>query len=233
MAKSFDKLGMQSFAYGCYDHGYKSSKKIDNQHFMFEKSVNYGYTKQVLYYGERMLSNADFEAFCIETSASNFDKAERFCADNSVVGNSKTKLLLSVMNEENYVKNQYVKALIKAGRLDDAFSFAMNDIKEESSKSIVTSDATFSLASVVNAGKKLATNEIEIVRDYYEKLVTYVDALQLDGNDRITEYKDMLIAQRVCEIASTLELLYTNIDLTPEVDLMKQAFNHYRGLIYG
>ena len=180
-----------------------------------------------------MLSNADFEAFCIETSASNFDKAERFCVDNSVVGNSKIKLLLSVMNEENYVENQYVKALIKADRLDDAFSFAMNDIKEENAKNIVTSDATFSLASVVNAGKKLAINEIEIVRDYYEKLVTYVDALQLDGNDRITEYKDMLIAQRVCEIASTLELLYTNVDITPEVDIMKQAFNHYRGLIYG
>lgn len=233
MAKNFERWGMSSFAYGCYDRAYKASEKIDQQYVMFEKAVNYGYNKHVLYYSERIIANADFEAFCIVTNTTNNEKAEKFCTENSIIGNSKIKLLLSVSNEENYIENQYVKALVKAGKINQALSFAMADVKEEISRSNVSYDVTFLLLNVVNAGEKLSISDTQQVTLLYDKLSSYVDALVLDGSGKITNFKDMLIAQRLCEIASTLEKIYLNNGETANAENMKLAFENYKEMIYG
>ena len=232
MAKNFDKWGMYSFSYGCYDRAYKGSDKIDEQYVMFEKAVNLDYNKHIIYYAEKMLGNADFEAFCIVTNASNYDKAERFCTENMIVGNAKIKLMLSVMNEENYIKNKYVNSLIKADKLNDAFNFAMADVKNECEKTNVSYDVTFLLSSVVSAGKKLSTSEAENVKALYDKLTTYLSGLE-KNNGVLVNDKDKLVALRTCEISSTLEIVYSNLGLNSNAEAMKAAFNTYRGMIYG
>ncbi len=232
MAKKFDEWGMSSFAFGCYDHAYGNSDDINDQYFMFEKSVNMNYPKYISRYADKILSHSNLDEFCVATNSINIKKAEDFCRANNVIGDAKTRLLLSVMNEENYIKNKYVSALIQTERLDEAFNFAFDDIKDQSVAGVKYDD-TFALSSVVKAGKKLTEQEAEVVRVFFDKLKTHVDALSTDGNGKLTTFKDMLICERLCEVASTLDVIYTGLSNDAEADNMKNAFTNYRGKIYG
>jgi hypothetical protein len=148
-AEFFENAGFDNIAYNLYNRALKNTKIGDEMHFMVKKAIDRNNKADVIYYAGRIFDLDDKDYYSLVSFFSsenikdlnkelnNFDENGKQKSRAQIIKDSggvaqleinDTKRLL-VANENNYLKNAFVSALINSGRTKEAIEFAAADLK--------------------------------------------------------------------------------------------------------
>ena len=135
MAKFTGSLGMKNASLYYSTVQYNRDKNINSLYIVINKSIELKKYKNIEKYCVKLFEKQDYYDFIAYVETKNI---------NDVVnGNSsnidKINLMISLSNEDMYLKNKYVDALVHRNKVQQAFEFAKNDLQSLDSKSTLQS----------------------------------------------------------------------------------------------
>ena len=113
MFKITDNLGMKDTSLYYIKATYNIDKDINTLHQVIYRAISCESDSDIINYSEIMFSDEHYYDF--------MDYIDEYNKDASFT------YLVSLSNEDNYLKNQYVKALIRQNEIIEAKDFAIND----------------------------------------------------------------------------------------------------------
>lgn len=130
MAKFTGSLGMKNASLYYSTVQYNRDKNINSLYIVINKSIELKKYKNIEKYCVKLFEKQDYYDFIAYVETKNI---------NDVVnGNSsnidKINLMISLSNEDMYLKNKYVDALVHRNKVQQAFEFAKNDLQSLDSK---------------------------------------------------------------------------------------------------
>ncbi len=125
MAKFTGSLGMKNASLYYSTVQYNRDKNINSLYIVINKSIELKKYKNIEKYCVKLFEKQDYYDFIAYVETKNI---------NDVVnGNSsnidKINLMISLSNEDMYLKNKYVDALVHRNKVQQAFEFAKNDLQ--------------------------------------------------------------------------------------------------------
>ena len=108
-------IGLNSYASKLYERDYEKSKDLNSLYSALNLSIKTNDNKKVITLFEKFYSDNEYYKFVHFINQQNLSLEEE------------PLIKASLLNEDNYLKNKYVEALIKENNEDKAFLFALND----------------------------------------------------------------------------------------------------------
>lgn len=228
MAQTFEKLNMKSLAYGCYDRQYRNSDKVDQQYVMFTKAVDISFNSHIVYYGEKLFQNEYYLVLIANIDKNNISKTEKYIEENpTLTENEKIRLQILSRNEDNFIVNSYVKALVNLNKTEKAKSFLVNNISQTIKAERFGQDTSFGVINYIEKVKILPDDLLlqveELLNKFEESFVYDIDDIQL---------ADRVCFQRLTEISSCLSTHYKNCGDNEKSAFYFQKAQSYLSLIY-
>ncbi len=125
MAKFTGSLGMKNASLYYSTVQYNRDKDINSLYIVINKSIELKKYKNIEKYCEKLFEKQDYYDFIAYVETKNINDVTN--------GNSssidKINLMISLSNEDMYLKNKYVDALIHRNKVQQAFEFAKNDLQ--------------------------------------------------------------------------------------------------------
>lgn len=228
MAKTFESMNMKSLAYGCYDRQFRNSNQVDQQYVMFTKATEISFNSHIVYYGERLMNNENYNVFLVNVNLENAKKTENYISNNQDLSeNEKTRLQIISRNEDNFITCSYVKALLNLGKTDKAKDFLINQINNIISEKRFGENTSFAAGVYVQNEKTLPEDlllKTEQFFDEFEKSLT-IDQEKIEISDKVC-------FQRLTETASCLSTHYKNSSNAEKANYWLAKAQSYLNLIY-
>lgn len=228
MAQTFEKLGMQSLAYGCYDRQYRNSTQVDEQYVMMLRAHELSFNSHVVYYGEKLFSNEEYFLLIGEIDKSNIEKTDKYIEENpSLTEREKTRLEILCRNEDNFLSNIYVKALMNLGKEEKAKNFLITQM------STMLEDSRFG-ANLSFAGTNYIAKTKTLPSDLLAKIESFTGDVEenLSYNESNILIDNKVSFQRLVEISNVLATHYTNAGDAETSAKWQAKAQTYLNLIY-
>ena len=228
MAKTFESLNMPTLAYGCYDRQYRNSTDVGQQYVMFTKAADISFDSHVVYYGEKLFENENYDLLIARINLSNYSKTEKYITENpGLTENEKIRLQILSRNEDNYIICTYVKSLVNLNKLSKAEDFLITQINGTISKNRFGDETSFAVQSYLEKVKILPDNLLAKVIEFFDK---FEQSFEYDSAN--IKIQDRVCFQRLTEIASTLSAHYKNAGDQEKSNQWFVKAQNYLTLIY-
>lgn len=228
MATTFENLGMKSLAYGCYDRQYRNSDKVDEQYVMFSKAEEISFSSHVVYYGEKLLENENYKVLLVNLNLTNSEKTKKYLEENpSLSDNEKLRLEILSRNEDNFITNSYVKALVSLRKEEKAKTFLINQIGSIIEEKRFGEETSFAVRPFI---LKYGTLPDELLQQTILLFNLFESSLEIDESN--IQLKDRVCFQRLTEIASVISLHYKNTGDSENQQIWLEKANSYLAKIY-
>lgn len=107
--------GWDSYALKLYDRDYKKNNNLNSLYMGLNIDIKHNHNAEVITKFEEFYKNTQYADFITAVDSENMKT------------NESPVVKASLINEDNYLKNKYIKALIMLNEGDKAFRFAMQD----------------------------------------------------------------------------------------------------------
>lgn len=175
-------MGFNTYAIKLYDRAYaKDNDNIDALYMALNLSIKLDYSDKVVEYFEEFGEKPNYASYVSKIDEANSKKQVE------------PLIKSTILNEDNYLKNRYVKALITLNKVDEAVEFCKNSIK--------SNPTTFDMANYYYANfaiDTLSTEQLRFLLDdgIYSNLQNYFNLLE---EDFVSSYSlEDRVAERVC-----------------------------------
>jgi len=108
------RLNWDTYALKLYEKDYKENEKIDSLYMALNISIKLDKDEKVVQLYEILSSNDEYEKYI------------KFVNSQNLKQNMKPMIKATMLDEDNYLKNQYVGSLIDLKEDEKAFEFALN-----------------------------------------------------------------------------------------------------------
>lgn len=181
LAREVYDMGFNTYALTLYDRAYsKDNDNIDALYMALNLSIKLDRNSQIEDYFEEFGAKPNYAKYISEIDKSNAKKGVE------------PLIKSTLLSEDNYLKNRYVKALIALDKVDKAVDFCSN--------SIVANPTTFSLSNYYYSNfalDSLTTDQLHFLLDdgVYDDMKSYFESL---SNDFETNFGLDRVPERVC-----------------------------------
>lgn len=197
-------LGNDKLASKLYYKTYEKTGQIENIYKALNIEIKLGNNENIVDYYIKYLNDDEYEEFGLLLILRN---------ENTKVGVLEKS---SILNEDNYLENNYIKALVGIGETQQAFDRAVSQF--EISRDIsLKKQGVYALGYFVNDKEKFAetygTMEntlIEEMQGYFGELVVFFTSLQddnLSGNERAYL---VALGNRIINVGRDINTLYSD-----------------------
>lgn len=125
MAKFTGSLGMKNASLYYSTVQYKRDKNINSLYIVINKSIELKKYNNIEKYCDILFEKQDYYDFIAYVEAKNINDV----ANGNSSSIDKINLMISLSNEDMYLKNKYVDALIHKNKVEQAFEFAKSDLQ--------------------------------------------------------------------------------------------------------
>ena len=125
MAKFTGSLGMKNASLYYSTVQYRRDKNINLLYIVINKSIELKKYKNIEKYCEDLFEKQEYYDFIAYVETKNINDVANSNSSNI----DKINLMISLSNEDMYLKNKYVDALIHRNKVEYAYEFAKNDLQ--------------------------------------------------------------------------------------------------------
>lgn len=204
----FYSLGSENVSVYYMEKSYEKTNDYKQLYSLINLSIKTNDYERVEKYYEEFSKNENYNTFVLKVDASN-------------LSNNVSNLVKSTMySEDNYLKNRYIKAVVKQNKVDKAFAFA-----NETSELVITKDdvgiyvygyifeQTVDFSGLQNLQQ--FAGELE---EYFNQCVSvYNEIASMEQPEKV---KGLIVGTRINEVAKNLKVIkgYNNnfVSLTNE-----------------
>jgi len=161
MAKFTGSLGMKNASLYYSTVQYKRDKNINSLYIVINKSIELKKYNNIEKYCDILFEKQDYYDFIAYVEAKNINDV----ANGNSSSIDKINLMISLSNEDMYLKNKYVDALIHKNKVEQAFEFAKSDLQ--------TLDTTLMLQSRLHwcYGNLFLLNDLQFLDENQRTLI--------------------------------------------------------------
>lgn len=181
LAREVYDMGFNPYALTLYDRAYnKDNDNIDALYMALNLSIKLDRNESTEKYFEEFYAKPNYANYVVEIDKSNAKK------------DVKPLIKSTLLSEDNYLKNHYVKALVALGKVDKAIEFCEN--------SLVSNPMTFNMSNYYYSNfaiDSLTTQQLNFLLDdgVYDSIKTYYESLSTDFE---TNYALDRVPERIC-----------------------------------
>ncbi|MBQ7351684.1 MAG: hypothetical protein IJW59_02310 [Clostridia bacterium] len=224
-------IGCDKFASNLYERAYKKDGDILLCYKAFNLKVKLGNSKETIELYDLLVQDEEYEDFVAQCNARN----EKL--DISVLEKS------TMLNEENYLFNCYVKALKKENNNDKAFEYSIEKFLDTCDTVELKEFGIYSLGNFVdvdvagfdkeysNSSKTL----LEEMQEYFEEMQLIFDENKVTDNVVVKAYV-VAIGNRIIELGQDINAVYRALEMEESlieynINVMKSINDSIKGLI--
>lgn len=223
-------LGCDELASKLYYQSYEKKGNIEWLYKALNIEIKLGNNENIVDFYNKYLSDDEYEEFAISLVLRN---------ENAKVGVLEKS---SILNEENYLENNYIRALVSTGDRNIAFDRAV--IKFEESRDIsLQYQGVYALGNFVSDKEKFAQvyNEMENtliveMQEYFGELVVFFNGLKednLSGNERAYL---VALGNRIINLGKDINSIYSgdtsmSVAISENLEKMNDVNDVIKGLL--
>lgn len=233
LATFFGNYGFRKIEFNLYAHVFKNTTVIEEQFFMFERAIDLNSQGEIVRWGSRLLASPHYQAFVREQDeeqeAKNAYRDENGNAilredliDRGIMTLEGLQFLdrtrITVASLDNYIQNQYVKALLGKGRVNEARAFAAESMNEHLIGQRELNAQTVFLYTTIASSVDLNSTEVANLIKFYDMLKIEISEkthLFLHVNNpshgHVSEedrFELMVLNRRIREVAVVLDTIH-------------------------
>ena len=200
----FYSLGSENVSVYYMEKSYEKTNDYKQLYSLINLSIKTNDYERVEKYYEKFIENENYNSFVLKIDASN-------------LSNNVSNLVKSTMySEDNYLKNRYVKSLVKQNKVDKAFAFA-----NENSKLVISSEDVGIYVYTYIFDKQVDFSNIQNLQQFAGELETYFNNCvvvynEIASMEQPQKVKGLIVGSRINEIAKNLKVIknYNNSFVT-------------------
>lgn len=218
-------VGLRNVSMGVYDYSYEKSKDINDAYYLINRAIECNNSTYIVKTYKKLVEHKDYNNFLIYIEEKNIN--------SSVTEMQKVAL----SNEDNYLKGKYIMALIKVNGLNEAFTFAYNDLITNNVTNY-TDRMSYVMGSFIHYATKTKTennvnsyvDNISVqtnIWDYYNKIKNIYTGIKNDAS--IEKFSKMKIVSRMIDILYSLQTI-CDLELTNNIfdlETIKTEYQKY------
>lgn len=224
-------LGSNKVASTLYYRVYEKTDDIIYCHKALNIKINMNDNEKIIKYYEEFIANDEYENFMVASK----EQSENL--NISVLEKS------AILNEDNYLSNSYVKALIGEGEVDKAWGFALNklyscaDLDLDSQGVYVLSwfisqDNNDKFDDVYGEFDEILINEMQ---DYFDSVCGVFD-LNKNTTDVLEKAYLVALGNRIINVGQDINVIYSSFQnygdiITSNIEKMVEVNNIIKGII--
>ena len=196
---------MDGYATKLYTRDYNKSKDINSLYMALNLNIKHEKHELVVSEFEELYKSPYYEDFIKEVNSSNLNL------------NEKPIVKASLLNEDNFLKNKYIKSLVALGETNKAFDFAKVD--RLNLNPTFEDFGNYLFGELANDLSKIASRFNEVIDGYSEPLIAvieeYFDALdaEFDGYLSADKTHAFAMGDRILQVGESLIKFYKNDEI--------------------
>ena len=226
-AELFYDMGLKSYSSTLYYKHYKNTDKIEYLNKALSIQIETGSIKDVIKYSEEFFEHKDYSEFIKSLNEKNLNS------------NFNLYMKSKLINENNYYKNSYIKALILNEEIEKAKTFANSELENNNPMLKELGCYLFSnfISKVDYNYFETEVNNVKIyeyINSYFNGLTTIFNASKDNFADSEKVYM-YAITSKILQVGNDLknitENITTNIDVSVIETSLEEATNFMQSLM--
>lgn len=223
----FNYLGCENYAGDLYYKAYEKDDEIFYCYKALNIKIKYSEDKKVVKFYKEFVSDNQYQDFMLYLNESN-DNLNLDPLEKSFV-----------IGEDNYLKRNFVKALINTGRLEEAFEYSLKSFKDYENFTIMSLGVyTFDYFIDKNINFTLKYEDygctlVDAINSYFDNIYNDLTLLDLDNIDDLSKAYAINIGNRLILVGENLKEIYSSQDISEYNSEIEEKQNEINSIIKG
>ena len=212
------EVGSENFASHLYLKSYEKSDEIFYCYKAFNIKIKLGDNKAIVDFYERLTSDNEYEQFIVDCNTKN-EKLSVGVLEKS-----------TILNEENYLTGNYIKALIETDDNNKAWDLTLTELSKYKSFSL-KEQGVYSLSLFINEDNYSKFNTayegfegvlIDEMQEYFDITKTIFDNNK-DTDNELNKAYLVSLGNRLITLGKDINEIYTALDIKADIKSINQA----------